>query len=107
MPLYGYRLTWLTWRGTIQQLTRPGSLLKRSLGGTYVRVRPFHLFRYLDEQAYRYNKREWDTLGRVTGALGKAEGRRVTWKQLTGKEPKQEPPKPLFPKPRAFPMGPF
>src|SRR3989475_1051705 len=33
------------------------SLLKRSLKGTYVSVEPFHLFRYLDEQAYRYNNR--------------------------------------------------
>src|SRR5712692_5950354 len=32
------------------------SLLKRGLSGTYVSVEPFHLFRYLDEQAFRYNK---------------------------------------------------
>ena len=31
------------------------SLLKRGLNGTYVSVEPFHLFRYLDEQAWRYN----------------------------------------------------
>src|SRR5581483_12282531 len=31
------------------------SLLKRDLGGTYVSVEPFHLFRYVDEQAFRYN----------------------------------------------------
>src|SRR5437773_1753293 len=33
------------------------SLLKRALGGTYVSVEPFHLFRYLDEQAFRFNER--------------------------------------------------
>src|SRR5205807_8592313 len=33
------------------------SLLKRGISGTYVSVEPFHLFRYLDEQAYRYNNR--------------------------------------------------
>jgi transposase-like protein len=33
------------------------SLLKRSLGGTYVSVEPFHLERYVDEQAFRYNNR--------------------------------------------------
>ena len=33
------------------------SLLKRGINGTYVSVEPFHLFRYLDEQAYRYNNR--------------------------------------------------
>jgi transposase-like protein len=33
------------------------SLLKRGLNGTYVSVEPFHLFRYLDEQCFRYNNR--------------------------------------------------
>lgn len=32
------------------------SLLKRALKGTYVSVEPFHLFRYLDEQAFRFNR---------------------------------------------------
>src|ERR1039458_1895055 len=34
------------------------SLLKRGIHGTYVSVEPFHLFRYLDEQAFRYNNRK-------------------------------------------------
>ena len=34
------------------------SLLKRGLGGTYVSVEPFHLYRYIDEQAFRYNTRK-------------------------------------------------
>jgi hypothetical protein len=34
------------------------ALLKRGIHGTYVSVEPFHLFRYLDEQAYRYNNRK-------------------------------------------------
>lgn len=33
------------------------SLLKRSLSGTYVLVQPYHLFRYLDEESYRFNAR--------------------------------------------------
>ena len=33
-------------------------LLKRGLGGTYVSVEPFHLYRYLDEQMFRYNHRK-------------------------------------------------
>ena len=33
------------------------SLLKRALKGTYASVEPFHLFRYLDEQAFRFNER--------------------------------------------------
>jgi hypothetical protein len=34
------------------------SLLKRSISGSYVTVEPFHLFRYVDEQAFRYNDRK-------------------------------------------------
>ena len=34
------------------------SLLKRGINGTYVSVEPFHLFRYLDEQAFRYDNRK-------------------------------------------------
>ena len=34
------------------------SLLKGSISGTYVSVEPFHLHRYLDEQAYRFNNRK-------------------------------------------------
>ena len=34
------------------------SLLKRGINGTYVSVEPFHLFRYLDEQSFRFNNRE-------------------------------------------------
>jgi len=33
------------------------SLLKRGIKGIYVSVEPFHLFRYLDEQAFRFNNR--------------------------------------------------
>ena len=33
------------------------SLFKRNLRGTYVSVEPFHLFRYLDEQVFRFNNR--------------------------------------------------
>src|SRR5205807_10021602 len=34
------------------------SLLKRAIKGTYVSVEPFHLFRYLDEQSFRFNNRK-------------------------------------------------
>src|SRR3989442_8138699 len=40
------------------------SLLKRSIRGTYVSVQPFHLFRYLDEQSFRFNNRKDDDAGR-------------------------------------------
>jgi len=34
------------------------SLLKRAIKGTYVSIEPFHLFRYLDEQTFRFNNRK-------------------------------------------------
>ena len=63
------------------------SLLKRTIKGTYVSVEPFHLFRYLDEQAFRYNTRQEMTESeRFEEAMKQAIGRRVTWKSLTGKQ---------------------
>jgi len=66
------------------------SLLKRTLGGTYVSVEPFHLFRYLDEQTYRYNNRKNTPVERFTGAMANVSGKRVTWKQVTGKQSEGE-----------------
>lgn len=87
------------------------ALLKRGLGGTYVSVRPFHLFRYLDEQVYRYNKRELANTERVAGILREISGRRLTYDELTGKVKKGEPegPKTTFPwgEPKNYPLGPF
>jgi transposase-like protein len=58
------------------------SLLKRTIKGTYVAVDPFHLFRYLDEQAYRFNNREGTDLTRFVGVLRDIVGRRLTYKEL-------------------------
>jgi hypothetical protein len=72
------------------------SLLKRGINGTYVSVEPFHLFRYLDEQAYRYNNRkndEGEPLGdfyRFKLAMTQIVGKRLTWDRLTGKLPELE-----------------
>jgi transposase-like protein len=67
------------------------SLLKRGLKGTYVSVEPFHLFRYIDEQAFRYNNREdKDDFDRFKTALSQIVGRRLTYKELTGKEGETE-----------------
>ena len=63
------------------------SLLKRTLGGTYVSVEPFHLFRYLDEQAFRFNHRSGFNDGqRFDLAVRQIVGKRLTWDQLTGKD---------------------
>ncbi len=56
------------------------SLLKRGIKGTYVSVEPYHLFRYLDEQAFRFNERE----GQDADRFSKVAGRRLTYRQLTG-----------------------
>ena len=62
------------------------SLLKRGISGTYVSVEPFHLFRYLDEQMFRYNNRmELDDKGRFDLAVTQILGKRLTFAQLTGK----------------------
>ena len=61
------------------------SLLKRGLKGTYVSVEPFHLFRYLDEQAFRYNNRETNDGERFTRVLAQTTGKRLTYQKLTGK----------------------
>ncbi len=62
------------------------SLLKRGLGGTYVSVEPFHLFRYIDEQAFRYNNRNgMNDADRFALACSHITGKRLTWNELTGK----------------------
>src|ERR1700691_1532686 len=62
------------------------SLLKRGLKGTYVSVEPYHLFRYLDEQTFRFNNRKLDDGQRFDIAVRRIVGKRLTWNQLTGKE---------------------
>lgn len=62
------------------------SLLKRSLGGTYVSVEPFHLFRYLDEQAFRYNERKATDRDRFMLVTSNIAGKRLTYSVLIGKE---------------------
>jgi hypothetical protein len=59
------------------------SLLKRTLKGTYVSVEPFHLFRYLDEQAFRFNTRKMTDFARFVLAATNVFGKRLTFAQLT------------------------
>jgi transposase-like protein len=67
------------------------SLLKRGLNGTYVAVEPFHLFRYVDEQAFRYNNRKDENGRKLTDAerftlvLSQIAGKRLTFAEVTGK----------------------
>ena len=66
------------------------SLTKRTLGGTYVSVEPFHLFRYLDEQMFRFNYRgnrekKITDADRFSMMLSQIAGKRLTYKEVTGK----------------------
>ena len=66
------------------------SLLKRGINGTYVSVEPFHLFRYLDEQTFRYNNRATEDnplndSDRFSYAMSHIVGKRLTYAGLTGK----------------------
>jgi transposase-like protein len=62
------------------------SLLKRGISGTYVSVEPFHLFRYLDEQSFRFNNRKGlDDAGRFNRTVRQIIGKRLTFAELTGK----------------------
>jgi transposase-like protein len=67
------------------------SLSKRTIRGTYVAVEPFHLFRYLDEQVFRFEHRK-DAVGntltdaqRFKAAMSQVTGKRLTFKEVTGK----------------------
>ncbi|MBV9499796.1 MAG: IS1595 family transposase [Acidobacteriaceae bacterium] len=72
------------------------SLLKRGIGGTYIAVEPFHLFRYVDEQAFRYNNRRHADGEPISDAerfetlCSQIVGRRLTYRELTGKEEQKQ-----------------
>jgi len=57
--------------------------VKRTLHGTYIAPRAFHLDRYLDESVFRFNNRELADAARVEEAIRGVEGRRVTYADLT------------------------
>jgi hypothetical protein len=79
-------------RGTVHTNTMENfwSLVKRQLHGTYISVEPYHLFRYLDEQSFRYNGRKLTDAERFHFVCGQIAGRRFTWKRLTGKNAHDE-----------------
>ncbi len=69
--------------------------MKRGLSGKYVIVEPFHLFRYIDEQALRCNNRSTkfkkvSDSDRFHLALSQVAGKRLTFAEVTGKAGQQE-----------------
>jgi len=65
------------------------SLLKRSVKGTYIKPEPKHISRYVDEQVFRFNSRKMLDADRFSMALANVAGCRLTWRNLTGKQPKR------------------
>lgn len=59
------------------------SLLKRCLKGTYISVEPFHLFRYLDEEVFRFNNRAYADKDRFNMVASAVAGKRLTYNELT------------------------
>jgi hypothetical protein len=59
---------------------------KRGIRGTYINVEPFHLFRYLDEQAFRFNERKDNDAGRFVKALSGAVGKGLKYTKLIAAE---------------------
>lgn len=60
------------------------SLLKRCIHGTYVSIEPFHLFRYIDEEAFRFNNRQTNDGSRFAQVANGIVGKRLTYAELTG-----------------------
>jgi transposase-like protein len=60
------------------------SLFKRCIKGTHVSVEPFHLFRYLDAETFRFNNRKMTDGERFLLAMRGFNGKRLTYAALTG-----------------------
>lgn len=61
------------------------SLFKRALRGTYVSCDASHLFRYLDEQTFRFNNRRDNDGTRFSMVLAMVAGKRLTYAELIQK----------------------
>jgi hypothetical protein len=56
----------------------------RSWHGTYISVEPFHLFRYIDEQAFRFNNRKMTDAERFDIGVREIVDKRLTYEELIG-----------------------
>jgi transposase-like protein len=59
------------------------SLFDRIVHGTYIKPEPQHLFRYVDEQTFRFNQRGGTDLTRFLQTLHQVSGKRLTFDELT------------------------
>lgn len=62
------------------------SLFKRCIKGTHVSVEPFHLFRYLDAECFRFNNRKQSDSERFVRVLSQVKGKRLTYQGLIGEQ---------------------
>lgn len=62
------------------------SLIHRGINGIYHQVSPKHLHRYCDEYAYRFNNRTVCQQEKFNIAVFQADGRRLTYRRLIGKD---------------------
>lgn len=60
------------------------SLFKRTIKGTYVAIAPYHLFRYVAEQVYRFNYRDMTDATRFWLLLNHVFNKRLTYRVLAG-----------------------
>ena len=65
------------------------SVFKRTLKGTYIAPRPWHLQRYVEEQVHRFNEREKNDGQRFPVVVKQADGIRLTYKELTASSPRR------------------
>ena len=61
------------------------AMLKRGYVGTYHRMSPKHLHRYVDEFAGRHNQRESDTIDQMVAMVQGMDGKRLRYKDLIAK----------------------
>lgn len=62
------------------------ALFKRCIKGTHVSVEPFHLFRYVDSEAFRFNTRKLTDGERFKEVAKGITGKRLTYKALIGED---------------------
>jgi transposase-like protein len=67
------------------------SLFKRCIKGTHVSVEPFHLFRYVDAEAFRFNHRDGNDGDRFVKIVQGIGGKRLTYKALIGENQERPP----------------
>ena len=58
------------------------AILKRAHTGTFHKMSPKHLHRYVNEFAGKHNVRELDTIEQISFVVGNMAGRRLSYHQL-------------------------